>query len=365
MPASALVPIAGLSARDLDAWRALASRSSEPNPFWEPGMLLAAVGALGHPHGLLVARDGERWTACAPVVFERLTLPGRTRALPLAALRGWRHDHCYLGVPLVDGGDVEGGVAGLRTSARNAGARVVRFDLVDPDGPVGRAFALAGGARVLEDDRAALHRRETPDYLDARLSAHHRRDLARLRRKLARDLGVEGVEVVDRAGDAEAVRAFLVLEREGWKGRQGTALAVGGGAAFLERACQDLAEAGRLELLALQAGERVAAMKLNVRAAEGVFCFKIAFDESLARYSPGIQLEMATVDRFHQRGVEAWMDSCADPANSMINRLWPDRRTMASYLVPTSVRGRTLTAAVRGARWARHRIRKERDARAA
>jgi hypothetical protein len=31
---------------------------------------------------------------------------------------------------------------------------------------------------------------------------------------------------------------------------------------------------------------------------------------------------------------QSWMDSCADPDNEMINRLWPDRRSFVTYAIP-------------------------------
>ncbi len=33
---------------------------------------------------------------------------------------------------------------------------------------------------------------------------------------------------------------------------------------------------------------------------------------------------------FHEDRAEQWQDSCADPDNEMINRLWPDRRRLST-----------------------------------
>ena len=74
-------------------------------------------------------------------------------------------------------------------------------------------------------------------------------------------------------------------------------------------------------------------MKCNLRAGDAVFCFKIAFDEEFAKFSPGIQLELDNVERFHEGS--AWMDSCATPDHPMINRLWPDRRRIRTVLLPS------------------------------
>jgi hypothetical protein len=41
-----LLELAALSERDLDAWRELAARALEPNPFAEPDFVLPAADAL-------------------------------------------------------------------------------------------------------------------------------------------------------------------------------------------------------------------------------------------------------------------------------------------------------------------------------
>jgi CelD/BcsL family acetyltransferase involved in cellulose biosynthesis len=83
------------------------------------------------------------------------------------------------------------------------------------------------------------------------------------------------------------------------------------------------------------AGDRPAALKCNLIAGDEVFCFKIAYDESLSRFSPGVQLEERMVQVFHEQMPETRvLDSCASPDNDMINRLWPDRRPLVSYAVP-------------------------------
>jgi CelD/BcsL family acetyltransferase involved in cellulose biosynthesis len=170
------------------------------------------------------------------------------------------------------------------------------------------------------------------ERLEQRLSAHHRRELRRQGRRLAEELGAD-LKCDDRAGDPAAVEAFLDLERAGWKGRAGTAFASDPShAEFFRRICERFDAAGRLQLLDLSAGGRSTAMKCNLHAGEGSFAFKIAFDEELARWSPGIQLELRNIELF-EAGPLRWMDSCAMPENRMINRLWPERRGLATMLV--------------------------------
>jgi len=181
-------------------------------------------------------------------------------------------------------------------------------------------------------DRALLERRPVGDYLD-KLRGHHRRELNRLGRRLEGELG-GALTVSDESGSDAALDRFLELERSGWKGRGATALGSSPAhAGFFRDVCRAFAAHGRLQLLSLSAGDRTVAMKINLSAGEGAFCFKIAYDEQLARFSPGIQLERENVRIFHEGRSERWQDSCADPQNTMINRLWPDRRRIRTVLL--------------------------------
>jgi CelD/BcsL family acetyltransferase involved in cellulose biosynthesis len=182
-------------------------------------------------------------------------------------------------------------------------------------------------------ERATLVRREEAGYHEG-MRAHHRRELRRLRRGLERLVGAVPT-TREVSSDPVASERFLALERASWKGRAGTAFASSPRhAEFFRTVCERFADAGRLELLAFEAGDRTLAMKCNLLAGEAVFCFKIAFDEEFARFSPGLQLELDNVERFHE-GSAAWMDSCAAPDHPMINRLWPDRRRIQTVLLPS------------------------------
>lgn len=346
-----------IALRDADrtAWAALAARALEPNPFFEPGFVTAAAERMATPDvALLVAREGERWLACVPVARA-----GRRWRVP--AREAWTHDHAFLGTPLLDGERPEAAArALLRVAARDRRATVLVLPQARADGPVAaelRRAAARRGARVLEVDRqerAALDRRPEEDYLQTTLKPHRRRELQRLGRRLEAELGE--LEVADRAGDPAAVERFLALEASGWKGREATALAADAGhAAFFRELCARYAAAGRLQLLELRAGGRPVAMKCNLLAADGIFCFKIAFDEELAAFSPGVQLEVRMIGLFHGHTSAAWMDSCAHPRNGMINRLWGDRRAICTLVLPAGPAGAVATQLLHAARRTRAR----------
>jgi CelD/BcsL family acetyltransferase involved in cellulose biosynthesis len=327
-----LVPLRLLSPADVDAWRELARRSVEANPFFEPELVLPAARHLGGREvGLLIAGNGNGWSACLPVRTGRL-------GGVVKSLGSWRHPYCFLGTPLVDPDRLEEGVEGLIEHALRRERRpLLAFDRMS-EGPalqVMRDLAAERGLDIVFQHpiaRAALQRRPEATYFDD-VRPHHRREMKRLGRRLQDGLGAP-LTVEERAGQADAVESFLGLEASGWKGQARTAMAsVGAHADFFRSVCRAFAEQGRLQLLSLEAEGRRVAMKCNLAAGQGIFCFKIGHDSELRRFSPGVQLERANVEVFHEQRGERFMDSCADPDNDMINRLWPDRCTVTSVVL--------------------------------
>jgi CelD/BcsL family acetyltransferase involved in cellulose biosynthesis len=223
---------------------------------------------------------------------------------------------------------------------RQRAAAFVGLDSINDEGPVREALQASieeeGGAELRVDvhERAALRRLSASEGQPT-LKAKHRNELARKRRRLEEELGGR-LETLDRAQEPGAVDEFLDLEASGWKGRGGTALAsVELDAQFFRTVCRSFRELGRLHLLSLEAnGERVA-MACNVRAEEGIFCLKIAFDERWRRYSPGAQLMLDHVAWFRRDSGADWMDSCVEPGNDLVNRLWPDRRRIVTLALIT------------------------------
>lgn len=329
-----LTPLESLDPAALRRWESLAAHAVEPNPFFDPGFVLPAARALARPGevGLVHLEEQGDMVAAFPAVV------GRWRGI-VPAVASWRHKYSFLGTPLVRSGhDVRRVLrSALPPLPGLARRRTVVLEQLTADGPVTDAVRSVaqelrwGVALDVRRERAFLARREAGDYL-----AHHkhqrRKELGRLRRRLADSHGE--VVVRDAGSDPDTVETalgrFLEVEQRGWKGDRGTAFAsTPTEAAFFRGICESFAERGALELLELWAGDHLAAVQCNLLSGAGVFTFKIAFDESLARFSPGVLLVVDNIDRFHRAGF-AWMDSCADPQNPMINRLWQDRRALSS-----------------------------------
>ena len=330
-----IFPLSSLSPAQLNAWRELAEQAAEPNPFMEPAFVLAAAQHLRSGRLFLFAPGrGNRFDA-AVVLQPRHAFS----KVPVPCFATRTNKYCFLGTPLIDAARVESGVAELIAMAKAGPYPLLALELLGNDGPVVEALEEVAAAQRTAlvrwniADRAALRRRHELTYLTNTHRTKRRRELNRLRRLAEREFS--GISrTVDRSAEETAYDDFLRLEQSGWKGRVGTALAdAPGDADFFRQACRAFAAEDRLQLLSWEVAGNRLSMKCNFRAGRGVFCFKIAYDENFAQYSPGIQLEVDNIELFHRERRAEWMDSCAEPDNTMINRLWPDRRSISTVLI--------------------------------
>jgi CelD/BcsL family acetyltransferase involved in cellulose biosynthesis len=359
-----------ISPEDLGRWRELAARAAEPNPFFEPEYVLPLARGVGELDAvqLLVVAEAAEWRACMPVHG------GRFHHMPLPSVSAWRGHHLYglLGTPLVDRErSAEALGALVRALLARRGIWFAGIDTVALDGPLTPAIeGVMGSLRhppiYLERyERAALRRRPEATYLEESLSAKKRKELRRQRRRLAEALGGEP-EVVERAGEDAAYDEFITLEAAGRMRERGTVLAADRGhARFFREMCREFAELGRLQIPSLRVAGRTVATQVNLIAGDTIYGIKIAYDDEWAAYSPGIQLEIEMVAAFHERSEARLVDSCAAPNNVTFNRLWPDRRQLATYVLrPPTLAGRAagpLLAAAQAVRDYRARRRSRSD----
>jgi hypothetical protein len=81
---------------------------------------------------------------------------------------------------------------------------------------------------------------------------------------------------------------------------------------------------------------RAIAMLINFRTPPGSWSFKIAYDETLSQFSPGVLIELENLKRVLEDPEIDWMDSCAVENHPMINSLWGERRAIVQVSVPLS-----------------------------
>jgi CelD/BcsL family acetyltransferase involved in cellulose biosynthesis len=340
---SEILPLSDLVPRDIAAWEELAARAISPNPFMEPDYVLPATRAWQVDDvGILIVREGRDWVGAVPIREAR-----SWRGIPGRCLTVWRHDYCYLGTPLIAGDDPAAAIAALLHRALKD-SPCMALEWIDGDGPLESPLwdTLRVGSRPVvlnRFERAAL--RSTGGDVEVRVSGSSRRNFARRRRHLEREVGL--LTTRDDSADSNAYRLFLAIERSGWKGEVGTAMLCrpGHGEFFVE-VCRRFAEKGRLQLLSLANDEHTVAMHCDLIAGSTMFYLHGCFDETYGRYSPGNQLELELVHHVNAGGYQL-LDSCTAPDNKSLNRLWPARRRLLNVVATA----RRVTAAPAYAKW--------------
>lgn len=322
-------------------WAALNANALESNPFYDPAW---ARAVSANAQGRTGAKALAVWDGVARRRLIGL-LPVRsawqTRKLPLPMLVAWQ-PYAPLATPLIHADAPDDAVHGLIDAAADAGARA----LLMPFMVQGTASLALRGALAERGLRPRLMHPHARAFLDARgdaetmlrdaLGAKKLKELRRQRNRLADDGAVEFTVAEEPAEVAAALEDFLALEARGWKGEIGTALVQRpGDAFFIREAAAALSAEGRFAVARLTRGGETIAAGLVVRHGRRACFFKIAYDETLAKLSPGVQLTLELTRHFCADPRIDGVDSTADANHPMIDHVWRDRMPVADMLVPT------------------------------
>jgi CelD/BcsL family acetyltransferase involved in cellulose biosynthesis len=315
-------------------WRALAARALEPNVFYEPEFMLAAAPVFGAGVGVLLVRSAAgRLAGFFPARIERWR--GLTPTLV-----GWTHPFAPLGTPLVDREDAESVIAAWLDHLghdRSMPASLL-MPFIPAEGDFARALeaALAGRASAAfgRHQRATLAPgREREGYVERAVSASRRKELRRQRRRLE-DIAPVTFATAEGPEVAAALKDFLLIEASGWKGVAGTAIVGDPNIRdFVERAVAALAADGRVRMDRLLLNGTVIATTVTLISGDTAWCWKIAYNEGLARSSPGVQLVCDLTDSILAEPGPVRVDSCAAPDHPMIDHVWRERLALSDRLI--------------------------------
>jgi hypothetical protein len=223
----------------IPAWEDLADSALEPNPFYEPCLLLPAARHLGAGKNLKFVlvfdnesgRCGGGSRLCGLFPFERIR---PYMGLPVFGWKLWRHKHCPLAMPLLrkeNAAEAMAAVFGWLQS-REAGCDVLEMPYIPSDGSFGRLLvdqlhAMSIVPFLWEGYTRALFRpmENEERYFQVALSGKHRKAMRR-RTELLSELGVLEFSVAQPDADIGSwIETFLRVEAGGWKGREGSAMA--------------------------------------------------------------------------------------------------------------------------------------------
>lgn len=323
-----------------DQWPELEGCASEPNAFGESWFAGASLRHLDIPASL---RTIEVWRGPVLLGLLPVHIAERYGRLTVRHVTNWLHYHSFLGTPLIrKGAEPAFWEAVLRLLDDEPWARgFLHIASLVEKGPVHRGLIEA--ARRLGrpcdvvhcSERAFLRSELSPQaYYERTVRKKKRKELKRLSARLA-ELGRVEFRTLSSPEELEPwTDAFLGLERSGWKGDRGSALACDPGTrGFFREVLDGAFHADKLDFLRLDLDGRPIAMLVNFLSAPGSFSFKIAIDEDYARFSPGVLIQIENLRVLGRDGID-WMDSCAAENHPMINSLWAERRQLVRVSVP-------------------------------
>lgn len=318
---------------------AMATRSIETDPLqpvaaggstWAPAILQQIEGAgeahvvncAGRPAGIFMMQIARsRW------------------GLPWPVLKSSETHLTFEGTPLLDR---KLGLCALEAFITSTPPLTpILFRMVPGDGAFADALATAcetTGARmaITHSYERAAHRCEGSfsEWFDAAFPRKRRKEFRRLKARLG-ESGNLTIRSFSSSDDVEEwTDAFLALEAAGWKGRRGTAVAQCGSlSAVVRQALRQLAAEGRLAFWRFDLDGRPIALLFATVSGESAWLGKIAIDETLARFSPGVLLVLEATEDLMRRGDIKIVDSSAMPDHPMINHIWRDRLLFTDVLI--------------------------------
>ena len=101
----------------------------------------------------------------------------------------------------------------------------------------------------------------------------------------------------------------------------------------METAVTQLAGDGKARIARLQVGDDPIAAIMTLTSGATAWCWKIAYDERFARFSPGVQLLLEVTQALLDDPDIARADSCATPDHPMIDHVWRERLGLADRLL--------------------------------
>jgi CelD/BcsL family acetyltransferase involved in cellulose biosynthesis len=321
--------------------RDLTDRALAPNAFYEPAFIAASAPVFGRD-----VLAGLVWRRAAPrrlIGFFPVAIERRRYGLNIPMLVGWTHSYGPLGTPLIDRDCSEAAVAAwfdhVATDPTLPKLMLMPYLPVEDD--VAQVLDAALAHRKGRSEHFALHRRallaphgDRAGYLDQAMPHKKRKELRRLRKRLADSGDLTSATTAEPAELTAALADFLALEASGWKGRAGTAAEHNGGVRrFVVGAVTALAAEGKASMSRLALDGRAIATIVTLRSGDTAWCWKIAYDETFSRSSPGVQILLDVTETMLADASIACADSCATADHPMIDHIWRERLALSDRLI--------------------------------
>ena len=333
-----LVPAFGLI-RLCDDIDKLAQRSLDQNIFFESPVLRSAwprLTSLLAPRGCWMmclwesTGNGRELRLFMPLRLNKVGFPARKVLEPLA------NQFMPLGTPMIDrdcGEEAAETLLRLLADPCLRLPKVIDFTWQRENSASQLLLEQAASNLGLSAKRNASFKRAAlfrdPDGTIEPLPTLSKKRMRELRRQLRKLDDIAPTEF-SCASDSDAVNSaiegFLTLELRGWKGRKGTALYNHKKiAAFSRQIVSELASDGQCEIFSLNQNNKPIASLILLGRNGRLVPWKMAFNEKLSAYSPGMQVMVEATRAKKSRADFVEAESLAVADHVMMNRVWPDR----------------------------------------
>ena len=257
--------------------------------------------------------------------------------------KSWKHLFSFSGVPLVHRDHADDVLRAyfkwlFGPDVNAVGLQLEQLPIAGPFAEALSTTIAAAGMqiRVLDAyERAVLAvPRSIDGYLADALPKKKRKELRRLRARLAEQGNLEIHQFGPGDDLARWLADFYALEGRGWKGRAQSSLSCDPAwSGFFDTAFEEFQDTGDVLFWKLTLDGVPVAMTCGARSGRQAWLFKITYDEEHARSSPGVLIVLDVMDALSRTGETDMIDSCAQADHPMINRLWRERLELHDVMI--------------------------------
>ena len=350
-------------------WKALAVHAIETNLFFEDWFLTPAFSHLQTGHtDVVVAWNNDAYDAPILIALLPIQKLKKFKGLPIDAISTWSHAYCYLGTPLLHRDFIKEAVAAITSVTDIYHAKALSLEQIPNNSNIASILnnTKHHGYRTMKSipcARAVLNTSlNSEHYFLTTLSKKKRKEYGRLKRRLMEqgDYQFEKLSFDEHSTEKYSTEEhstekhsqekisfdhqdlatpnehkkilepwlndFLNIENSGWKKQRGTAIAQNEvHIRFFKEIAHNAAAEKKLLLYRIKLGNKTLSSLVIFLSGNQAITFKICFDETFKKYSPGVLLMLETTQDLldHHPGMS--IDSGASQDHKMINHLWKDK----------------------------------------
>lgn len=308
-------------------WDQLALHAIHKNPFYEAWNLIPALKWL-EPRAnikIITLRNQGQLIGLFPI-----KISGK---IPyLRALTFWKHNHCFLTTPLIEKNFF---LSHKQTQEHLWGTILLelqqRFKSLAIHANTHTSSLTFKGIHSFTRyfSRPSVKIPKSWDIYESDLPSKRRKEYRRICKRLG-ELGELEFHSDIYQQLSPIMQEFMLLEASGWKGDCGDALAKRPKEkAYYLEVIANAEQAQKVAFNLLQLNGENVAISFGYCCDKEFFEIKTAYSETYKSSYPGIVLELKNLANYSHHPYQE-VDSCTNPDNFVISRMWPDKKPLCS-----------------------------------